>query len=53
MSFISAHNRQNCSAVYRQVYGQKTTGQKTTKNANPGQKTTKLVFLWSNLKSPD
>ena len=23
------------------VYGQKTTGQKTTKNANPGQKTTR------------
>ena len=33
--------------------GQKTTGQKTTENANPGQKTTKMVFLWRNLKSPD
>jgi len=27
--------------MYRQVYGQKTTGQKTTKNANPGHKTTR------------
>ena len=33
--------------------GQKTTGPKITKNANPGQKATKLAFLRRNLKSPD
>jgi len=42
------HQIEHClpefSQVYKvtpTVYGQKTTGQKTTENANPGQKTTR------------